>query len=145
MTKQEVPDRTDNHRFVEIIIGQTERCAYVPRQEFANYAYREANHTLLMTEATFALYENRPLTDLLRRDIMVRKTVQLPTGGYQVHLASERYRILAYVDKYDIIRDINVREERAVIRGAGPSSPGIDPDMRSIQPPRRRSSGATGW
>ena len=120
-------------------------CAYVPRQEFANYAYREAHHTYLLTEATFALYENRPLTDLVRRDIIVRKTVQLPNGGFQVHLASPRYRILAYVDKDNIIRDINVREERAAIRGAGPSRAGIDPDMRAIRPPRRRTTSETGW
>ena len=131
--------------FIVVAVTMMAGCAYVPVQEFDNYAYREANHTALLTEATFALYVNRPLTDLARRDILIRSTIRLPNGGYQVHLASARYRILCYVDRDNIIRDVNVREERAATRRAGPASPGIDPESRYVRPLPRSRRGTTGW
>lgn len=119
----------------------------ISRGEFQGYAWREGNHTMLMTEMTAGLYVNRPVVELISRGIRIEQMLPIPGGGMQAFFKSARMEFIMHIDDMGFIKSIRPVEYRPPAKGLPGSTPGLTSTGWNPPTPvyRQSRSGTTGW
>ena len=102
-------------------------CAYVPTVEYRRDQVAISNDARLVREFHMAALIGKHISDVQKRAVRVGVD-PIVAGGRSAVITSARYTYMLYLDSDGIIRNGHVIERYPVVRGAGPSTPGITPE-----------------